>query len=138
MEEHSRIARVRQPNVLSLSRRVPSGAGRTDRLVYEARGAEAPGQRTARGRLLRRVGPLGDSFYAGQLREVTLSIVMNETKDLAGLVNASGFALQLAIAKAVEDSSSQHRFELEAHEHPWKTTEDRGFIDLIFGRSNVQ
>jgi len=80
----------------------------------------------------------GRQFYAAQLREVTLSIVMNETKDLAGLVNASGFALQLAIEKAVEDSSSEHSFELEAHEHPWKTTEDRGFIDLIFGRSNVR
>src|SRR5437588_8176475 len=39
-------------NVLSLSRHVPSRAGQTDTQIYEGRGAEAPGQRTARGRLL--------------------------------------------------------------------------------------
>jgi len=41
-----------RPNVLSLSRHVPSPAGQTDTRIYEARGAEAPDQRTARGRLL--------------------------------------------------------------------------------------
>ena len=35
--------------------RVPSRAGHTDTRTYEARGVEAPGQRTARGRLQRRV-----------------------------------------------------------------------------------
>ena len=40
------------PNVLSLSRHVPSRAGQTDTRICEARGAEAPDQRTARGRLL--------------------------------------------------------------------------------------
>ena len=39
-------------NVLSLSRHVPSRAGQTDTRIHEARGAEAPDQRTARGRLL--------------------------------------------------------------------------------------
>ena len=39
-------------NVLSLSRHVPSRAGQADTRIYKARGAEAPGQRTARGRLL--------------------------------------------------------------------------------------
>src|SRR5437763_16347599 len=43
------------PNVLSLSRHVPSRASQTDTRIYEARGAEAPGQRTAASRLLRRV-----------------------------------------------------------------------------------
>src|SRR5437764_9886706 len=43
---------LRAANVLSLSRHVPSRAGQTDTRIYEARGAEAPDQRTARGRLL--------------------------------------------------------------------------------------
>ena len=41
-----------RPIVLSLSRHVPSRAGRTDTWTREGRGAEAPDQRTARGRLL--------------------------------------------------------------------------------------
>src|ERR1051325_2704685 len=55
----SRVESLRQMRfgltALPLSRRVPSGAGGTDPGTYRARGAEAPGQRTARGRLLRRV-----------------------------------------------------------------------------------
>src|SRR5262245_19158192 len=47
----------RHPNVLSLSRHVPSLSGSAARRVALKRGAEAPGQRTARGRLLRRVMP---------------------------------------------------------------------------------
>src|SRR5438105_418500 len=51
---HDRILRLSSgaPNVLSLSRHVPPRAGQTDTPIYEARGADAPGQRTARGRLL--------------------------------------------------------------------------------------
>ena len=41
-----------RPNVLSLSRHVPSRADQTGTRTYEARGAEALDQRTARGRLL--------------------------------------------------------------------------------------
>ena len=43
---------VRRANVLSLSRHVPSPAGQTDTRILGARGAKAPSQRTARGRLL--------------------------------------------------------------------------------------
>jgi len=46
------VRESRPANVLSLSRHVPSPAGQTDTRIYEARGAEAPDQRTARGRLL--------------------------------------------------------------------------------------
>src|SRR6266496_3109464 len=42
--------------------RVPSRADHADTRTYEARGAEAPRQRTARGRLQRRVGPRGILF----------------------------------------------------------------------------
>src|SRR5437764_3072034 len=42
----------RRANVLSLSRHVPSRAGQTDTRIHGAQGAEAPDQRTARGRLL--------------------------------------------------------------------------------------
>jgi len=44
-----------RPNILSLSRSRPSCAGRPDTRINEAQGAEAPGQRTAASRLLRRV-----------------------------------------------------------------------------------
>src|SRR5438132_8584265 len=43
--------------VLSSADRVPPRAGRADARTHEAQAAEAAGQRTARGRLLRRVGP---------------------------------------------------------------------------------
>jgi hypothetical protein len=46
-----------RPSDVSSAGRVPSRADQTDTRIYEPRGAEAPGQRTARGRLLRRVGP---------------------------------------------------------------------------------
>src|SRR5438132_12530755 len=46
-----------RPTVLSSADRVPPRAGRADARTHEAQAAEAAGQRTARGRLLRRVGP---------------------------------------------------------------------------------
>jgi len=46
-----------RPTFLSLSRSRPSRAEQTARRTHEARGAEAPGQRTAASRLLRRVSP---------------------------------------------------------------------------------
>jgi hypothetical protein len=57
---------------------------------------------------------------------------------LEGIVNASGFMLQIGLRTAVEQSQSRHRFEVEAMEHPWKTAEQAGFIDLILGRSTVR
>jgi hypothetical protein len=45
------------PTFFCSADRVPSRAGRTDTRTCEARGAEAPRQRTARGRLLQRVRP---------------------------------------------------------------------------------
>src|SRR5439155_10551941 len=45
------------PTFFCSAGRVPSRAGQTDTRLCEARGAEAPRQRTARGRLLQRVVP---------------------------------------------------------------------------------
>lgn len=63
---------------------------------------------------------------------------MKSRTDLAGVVNASGFMLQLALEHAVEDSSGFHKFEIEAREHPWKLGDEIGFIDLILGRTIVR
>src|SRR5437763_11290956 len=51
------VAAPRPPNVLSLSRARPYRAWLATRKRRAKRGAEAPGQRTAARRLLRRVGP---------------------------------------------------------------------------------
>src|SRR6266542_2122561 len=58
--------------------------------------------------------------------------------DLSGVVNASGFMLQLALENAVRSTERQHRFEIEAREHPWRRDDDGGFIDLILGRNSVR
>src|SRR5437588_1425196 len=54
---HTSGAYLRRPNVLSLSRARPYRAWLATRKRRAKRGAEAPGQRTAARRLLRRVGP---------------------------------------------------------------------------------
>ena len=48
------------------------------------------------------------------------------------LINASGFAFQLAIEHAVS-SSNGHRFRVVAREHPWRdlVTERDSFVDLV-------
>ena len=57
---------------------------------------------------------------------------------LEGIVNASGFMLQIGLRTAVEQTQRRHRFEIEAMEHPWRTAEQTGFIDLIIGRNLVR
>jgi hypothetical protein len=63
---------------------------------------------------------------------------MTNRPDLAGVVNASGFMLQLALEHAVEESANIHKFEIEAREHPWKLGDELGFIDLVVGRNTVR
>jgi hypothetical protein len=58
--------------------------------------------------------------------------------DLTGIVNASGFMLQLALENAVVSTQAKHGFELEAREHPWHLAGETGFIDLILGRNVVR
>src|SRR5256885_307425 len=66
-----------RPNVLSLSRRVPPRADQTDTRINEARGAEAPGQRTARGRLLRRVRrPIHRVLVSSAMAALTARAIM--------------------------------------------------------------
>jgi len=63
---------------------------------------------------------------------------MTSTEDLTKLVNAAGFGLQLALENAVDESSQQHNFEIEAREQPWRREGLAGFIDLVLGRSNLR
>jgi hypothetical protein len=65
-------------------------------------------------------------------------VVSNPPADLAGIVNASGFMLQLALEDAVRASERRHRFEIEAREYPWRRGQDSGFIDLLLGRNSVR
>jgi len=63
---------------------------------------------------------------------------MKPTPDLNGIVNASGFILQIALKNAVEESRGRHQFDIEAIEHPWKAGDQIGFIDLILGRGTMR
>lgn len=64
------------------------------------------------------------------------AVIMDD--DLARLINASGFAFQMAVEHAVR-SSTGHRFRVVAREHPWRDKEaDRdSFIDLVLESSAV-
>ena len=63
---------------------------------------------------------------------------MVEKNDLIKLVNASGFAFQLAVEHAV-CSSHGHNFQFVSREHAWRDADaDRGgFIDLVLQSSAV-
>ena len=54
-------------------------------------------------------------------------------QDLIKVVNASGFAFQLAVEQKVKATFGKHLWTVLAHEHPWRDLEtgDQGFIDLI-------
>ena|SRR5437764_347070 len=58
LDRYQVAPRCRRANVLSLRRTRPPRASHAATRTDEARGAEAPGQRTAACRLLRRVSPL--------------------------------------------------------------------------------
>lgn len=61
----------------------------------------------------------------------------DEQEKLAKLLNASGFAFQLAIEAAVRSSPTEAKWRVSAREHPWATTSGRGYIDLVLSRGNV-
>jgi len=58
--------------------------------------------------------------------------------ELARLLNASGFAIQMAVEHAVR-SSGGHNFEVVAREHPRRDPqhEKEGYIDLVLQSSAV-
>jgi hypothetical protein len=55
---------------------------------------------------------------------------MSEAEDLNKLVNASGFAFQLGVEHAVRLHRG-HSWRVVSREHPWRTAEGSGFIDLV-------
>jgi hypothetical protein len=61
------------------------------------------------------------------------------TKDLLGLVNASGFAFQLAVEEAVRVSGlkDEHAWSITSREHGWRDGETPRFIDLILTLGQV-
>jgi hypothetical protein len=61
-----------------------------------------------------------------------------DANELIGIVNASGFAFQIAVEHAVESSDHYHNFDIEAREHPWRHGDDRGSVDLILSRGRVR
>ena len=50
------------------------------------------------------------------------------------MVNASGFAFQIAVEHEVTKTKAEHGWEVLAHEHPWSVGHESGFADLILGR----
>src|SRR5687767_5133019 len=54
------------------------------------------------------------------------------------LLNASGFAFQLAVEASVPKSGdSDERWRIERREYPWKTDAASGYIDLVLSRGNL-
>ncbi len=62
-----------------------------------------------------------------------------ETAKLKSLLNASGFAFQLAVEAAVRARPGTYGWAVSAREHPWKTNAGTGFIDLVIssGRAHL-
>lgn len=60
-----------------------------------------------------------------------------EQEKLTKLLNASGFAFQLALEAAVHAASTCEQWRVTAREHPWSTQTGRGFIDLVLSRDNL-
>ena len=54
------------------------------------------------------------------------------------LLNATGFAFQLAVEASVPISGDVDvRWRIERREYPWKTGSGSGFIDIVLSRQNI-
>jgi len=60
----------------------------------------------------------------------------NEGK-LNRLLNASGFPFQLAIEDAVRSIGTESAWHVTAREHPWKTSNSSGYIDLVLSNETT-
>lgn len=58
-------------------------------------------------------------------------------ENLAKLVNASGFAFQLAVEDAAAHLGGESPWKVVRREHPWKTDLGEGFIDLVLTKGAV-
>lgn len=56
---------------------------------------------------------------------------------LKGLLNASGFAFQLALESTVRRHPGHDGWTVTAREHPWKTLTGSGYIDLVVSAGRV-
>jgi len=61
----------------------------------------------------------------------------DEQEKLRKLLNASGFAFQLAVELAVRSATFDDPWRVAAREHPWSTTNGRGYVDLVLSRGNI-
>lgn len=68
---------------------------------------------------------------------LTSSVPRSEPSRLNDLLNASGFAFQLAVEAAVRAHPGRLGWRIAAREHPWTTKEDQGFADLVLTCGNV-
>ena len=62
----------------------------------------------------------------------------SESDKLHALVNSSGFVLQLAVEQAVRESESEHGWEIEAREYPWRMEGKVGFADLVLTKWHIR
>ncbi len=62
---------------------------------------------------------------------------MEELEKLKKLLNASGFAFQLALEAAVRTARFDEPWRVTAREHPWTIRAGRGYIDLVLSRGDV-
>jgi hypothetical protein len=62
---------------------------------------------------------------------------VDDTEKLSRLLNASGFAFQLAVEAAVKASPGEPNWKVAAREHPWKTANGQGYIDLVLSAGDL-
>jgi hypothetical protein len=56
---------------------------------------------------------------------------------LTRLLNASGFAFQLAVEEAVRKGKYRSPWRVTGREHPWATDTGRGYIDLVLTQGKI-
>jgi hypothetical protein len=61
----------------------------------------------------------------------------DEQDKLRKLLNASGFAFQLALESAVRSTPADEPWKVTGREHPWSTASGSGYIDLVLSRGNI-
>lgn len=60
-----------------------------------------------------------------------------EQDKLNQLLNASGFAFQLALEATVRAAKLECPWKIAAREHPWSTATSRGYLDLVLSNADI-
>jgi len=65
---------------------------------------------------------------------------MDNENDFKKLLNATGFAFQLAVEEAIRVSQAEHNWEVVAREHPWthEPTGANGYIDIVLEKRSYR